>query len=285
MTALRTLPRRLLDSDIEALRRLVDADPVGQCVMAARLQLSDTLAPRVFGGEVWGVADPDDSAALTAACFAGGSVIPVGTAEVALRLLAGQLAVRPRSCSSIVGPADGVAALWDVLAAAWGPCRSIRPVQPLLVTRTVPALRADPHVRIVRRDEWRRYLPAAEAMFAEELGVRPVRDRSPGGYRGQVERLIEAGRALARFDDAGRVIFKAEVAAVSDRCAQIQGVWVAPEWRGQRIGTHGMVAVLRYALRLAPAVSLYVNDYNHPARAMYRTLGLREVGTLATVLF
>jgi RimJ/RimL family protein N-acetyltransferase len=46
-----------------------------------------------------------------------------------------------------------------------------------------------------------------------------------------------------------------------------------------------MAAVIRDALRrIAPSVSLYVNDYNAPARRVYERCGMRRVGTFATVL-
>ena len=41
------------------------------------------------------------------------------------------------------------------------------------------------------------------------------------------------GWSFARFDDSGRVVFKAEVACRTDNAAQIQGVYVAPELRGR----------------------------------------------------
>jgi predicted GNAT family acetyltransferase len=47
-----------------------------------------------------------------------------------------------------------------------------------------------------------------------------------------------------------------------------------------------MAAVLEIALRVvAPVVSLYVNDYNLPARAAYHRVGFREVGAFMSVLF
>ena len=88
-----------------------------------------------------------------------------------------------------------------------------------------------------------------------------------------------AGRAFARIED-GRVLFKAELGAVSARVAQIQGVWVDPEYRGRGLGTLGTAAVVAEALRtVAPTVSLYVNDFNVPARRAYERVGLRNVGT------
>lgn len=46
-----------------------------------------------------------------------------------------------------------------------------------------------------------------------------------------------------------------------------------------------MAAVLRYALAdVAPVVSLYVNDYNTPARKAYARVGFREAAFMS-VLF
>ncbi len=47
-----------------------------------------------------------------------------------------------------------------------------------------------------------------------------------------------------------------------------------------------MAAVLRYALAdVAPVVSLYVNDFNTPARRTYDRVGFREAGAFMSVLF
>jgi predicted GNAT family acetyltransferase len=66
----------------------------------------------------------------------------------------------------------------------------------------------------------------------------------------------------------------------------VQGVWVAPAYRGRGIGTAGTAAVVEYArTSIAPVVSLYVNDYNLAARRAYERVGFREVGMFASVLF
>jgi hypothetical protein len=47
-----------------------------------------------------------------------------------------------------------------------------------------------------------------------------------------------------------------------------------------------MAAVVTAALAtLAPVVTLYVNDYNTPARAAYRRAGFTQTGTFMSVLF
>ena len=46
-----------------------------------------------------------------------------------------------------------------------------------------------------------------------------------------------------------------------------------------------MAAVLEHVLAdIAPTATLYVNDYNTAALAMYERIGMTRIGTFATVL-
>ncbi|HEX9033952.1 MAG TPA: GNAT family N-acetyltransferase, partial [Streptosporangiaceae bacterium] len=93
------------------------------------------------------------------------------------------------------------------------------------------------------------------------------------------------GRSFARID-GGTIVFKAEVGAVTPRACQIQGVWVPPALRGRGHASRGMAALVQIARQVfAPVVSLYVNDFNAPARAAYQRVGFAEVGTFTSVLF
>ncbi len=66
----------------------------------------------------------------------------------------------------------------------------------------------------------------------------------------------------------------------------MQGVWVTPSRRGEAISVGGMAAVVAAAQAdIAPIVSLYVNDYNAPARAAYRRVGFAESSMFMSVLF
>ena len=68
--------------------------------------------------------------------------------------------------------------------------------------------------------------------------------------------------------------------------AQIQGVYVPPEFRGQGLATRGMAAVVEIVrAEIAPTVSLYVNDWNHAARAAYARVGFEETARFSTVMF
>jgi len=73
---------------------------------------------------------------------------------------------------------------------------------------------------------------------------------------------------------------------VTPQACQVQGVWVRPDCRGQGLAAPGMAAVVVEAARsISPLVSLYVNEYNHPARAAYRRVGFAETGRFMSVLF
>jgi len=172
-----------------------------------------------------------------------------------------------------------------LLAAEWGPARDIREDQPLMALGGPPAVAPDPLVRPVRLEELDRYLPAAIAMFTEEVGIDPRLDDNGAGYRARVADLIASGRAFARFE-GGDVVFKAEIGALSSRVGQIQGVWVRPDRRGHGLGTAGTAAVAeRLVAGLGRTASLYVNGYNVAARSAYCRVGFTQVGRYATVLF
>jgi predicted GNAT family acetyltransferase len=175
--------------------------------------------------------------------------------------------------------------MWELLRPYWSQPREIRDAQPVMSISGEPRVAADPLLRRVRPDELDVLLPASVAMFTEEVGVSPLGLDGGAAYRARVAELIALGRAFARIED-GQVLFKAEIGAVTPHACQVQGVWVRPELRGRGLAVAGMAAVVNEALRsVAPVVSLYVNDFNAPARAVYRKVGFTEVGTLTSVLF
>src|SRR5690606_7295402 len=183
--------------------------------------------------------------------------------------------------------AGPTAELWRLLEPQWGPARAARAHQPLRVTdRAAEHVAPDPYVRRVRKDEMEAIMPACVAMLTEQVGISPLAGDGGLLYQARVAELVGAGRSFARFDADGKVVFNAEIGAATDRACQVQGVWVAPEHRGTGVAAPGMPAVLPSALAdIAPVVSLYVNDFNTPARRTYRRVGFREVGAFMSVLF
>jgi predicted GNAT family acetyltransferase len=275
-----TVPARLLsDADRPAVERILDTSPIAAAQVAERVHAAGLPVhhdARMFG---YGT-----HRRLEAVCWSGANLIPVRANSAAATAFAEMAVAHPRTCSSLVGESDAVLTMWSHLDRYWGPARDVRPNQPLLATWNPPPVPADPTVRLVRPHEMEALFPAAVAMYTEEVGVSPLAGGGGRDYRDRVSDLVRARRAYAKFV-GGRVVFKAELAVVTRHTAQVQGVWVAPEWRGHGIGTSAMAAVVRDALRrVAPSVSLYVNDYNTPARRVYDRCGFGRAGTFATVL-
>lgn len=273
--------RVLGPADLEDFLVLVARDPVVNVFVHHRAQTT-RLQPRWLGGEMWGLYEGGE---LAAACHVAANLVPVGADASAARAFAAYAPHRVRSVSTIVGPQVAVDAFWSSVSARWGAPREIRFAQPHLELRTRPLVAPDPLVRRTVREDLDAVYPACVAMYTEEVGVSPERGGGSDLYRARVTQLIARGWSFARFDEAGEVIFKAEVACASPHAAQVQGVWVRPDRRGQGLAAAGMAAVAAYVHRdIAPVVSLYVNEWNKVARAVYEQVGFTETARFTTVM-
>jgi uncharacterized protein len=280
-TTTRTGVRPLGASDVDDFLALTDRDPTVN-VFAAHRARQTRLEPRLLGGEVWGRYVDGE---LVSACHVGANLVPVEAGPEDAAVFAEGLLRRGRTVSTIVGPATAVDGLWRGLADSWGPPRETRWEQPHLVADSAALIPADPLVRASRPDDFAALYPACVAMYSEELGVSPELGGGAEGYRARVRQLIHFGWSFARYEQ-GRVVFKAEVAFATPTNAQVQGVWVTPERRGEGLAAPGMAAVVdQVRARIAPVVSLYVNDWNEPARRAYDKVGFRQTGTFSTIMF
>lgn len=281
--------RLLGEEDLPRALAVCAQDPVAAVLATTRLEQAARTGLGRAGGFLWGY-EVDDH--LLAICWAGANVVPVvpdpAVREAALDAFAAFGRAVGRRCSSVVGDAASVLGLWQRLAPAWGAVREIRADQPSMVIDHDPLVAADPAVRRSTPDEYATVLPACVRMFTEEVGYSPIVG-SGGAYEARVRALIRDGRSYVRIEDAGagsQVVFKAELGAVAGGVAQVQGVWVDPERRGERLSETGMAAVVASTRHdVAGTVSLYANGYNERALAAYRAVGFRQVGTYATVLF
>ena len=131
--------------------------------------------------------------------------------------------------------------------------------------------------------------PACVAMYTEEVGVSPENDAGGGDlYRARDPAAHRARAGRWRASTTRGVVFKAEVACATPYAAQVQGVWVRPDRRGEGLAVGGHGRGRRPRPRdsgMAPVVSLYVNEWNEPARAAYARVGFEQTATFATMMF
>ena len=272
--------RVLNRKDLPAAIRVLSINPIENVMVAARVRAAG-LEQSSLGCPIWGF---ERDGVLRALCHVGSNMVPVNADAEAVAAWVDFAGPR-RPCASIIGPSTVALDLWRQLSDRWGPAwrdvRNIRPHQPVLAISKDPQVTPNPGVRKVTLEHWDAYFEAAVRMYTEEVGVSPVQG-NPAGYRFYIRQLITSGRAFGLFD-RNRVLFKADLGSVSGSVCQVQGVWLEPELRGRGLSAAAMAAVVQLARKVVPTVSLYVNDYNLPARASYARVGFSEVGEFATI--
>lgn len=136
-------------------------------------------------------------------------------------------------------------------------------------------------LRLATRADLRLIMPAQARMVEDESGLDP-RLSDPEGFRHRCERRIDRGRTWVLIKD-GRLVFKAEVQAETERAIYLEGIYVAPEERRQGAGLRCLSQLLRELRRRVDAVCLFVNEQNEPARAFYRKAGFHLVCPYDTI--
>ena len=160
------------------------------------------------------------------------------------------------------------------------------PLKPAEAPTGASQLSGEPagYARLATSADLGELLPAAAAMFTEEVGFDPIA-RYGDGYAARLRTLIAGQRCAIVTDVNGRVIFKADAGIVNLDAAQVQGVWLHPDYRGYGLAKPFFAAAAQILQRHYPHLSLYVNDYNARALAMYRGTGWEQIGQFSTIIF
>lgn len=174
---------------------------------------------------------------------------------------------------------------WDAIKSWHSPPRLVRDRQPLLVLTRGNLVAAD-HPGLVTRlateDELDVVMENSAAMIEHELGYDPRRASS--GFRWNVRRMIERGMWWIGIAD-GWPSFFCHIGPYTEATVQLQGVWTTPPARGRGIAKAALSQICAVLLDEYPSVSLYVNDFNGAALAVYTALGFEQSGQLCTYLF
>ncbi len=273
--------RQLDDSDLRPVMELLFENQIENLFVSSRIRVGG-LDPFTLGCRIWGAFRADE---LVSICHTGYNLCIVGDDDEAIGAFANKLGPNRRA-TSIVGLSTIVQKTYQALSSkygrSWSEVREFRWRQPMMAINKPPKLPVDERVRKILPEEFEIYFPAAVAMYTEELGISPLDGTS--GYANYVKSLLRNGKAFGIIED-GKVIFKTDIGANTGFICQLQGIWVAPKFRGQGIGKAAISAVTSLCLNDYRIVSLYVNDYNRRARSIYSKLGYVEIAEMATVLY
>ena len=270
----RARPAKAADRD--HVLAVLDIDPIESVAVGSWLE-REGVERGLRTGRIWLHRD--------SLCYSGANLLPVNIDAEAAHAFADLAMLEGRRCSSIVGRLPATEDLWRVLEPRWGPARAVRQRQLVMASDSEPPTGHDPLVRRATSSDLEQFYAASIAMYIEEIGSSPTAHDGGFAYRHRAWQLIRDGLAFLRIDD-GQVVFKAELGAVTPRCAQLQGVWVHPDLRGRGMGTAATASVMRLARDAGMStLSLAVNDFNAVAVRAYERCGFHLAGAQMVVLF
>jgi len=208
--------------------------------------------------------------------LAGDPGSPREVTDAAIAVIAERILTRMVPVRAIISPAPLVEMLWNRLRTRLGAPTVVRMNQPIYAIRG----RLDyPDLKVARYAALRdldALVPACAAMHREEVGIDPL-ERDAAGYRERIRELIEKKRAVIRVID-GRIASKCEYSAMTAEAVQLMGVWTAPEFRRRGLSRETLREVCGHLARKGRTVTLFVNDFNRPAVALYESLGFQRIG-------
>ena len=252
----------------------LDRNPVRDVFIASRI-IHDGALASLGPSPLWGAFSDGE---LRGLLHVGPNLVPATDDEAACEALA-TAAGGLYPTRMVVGERVTVELLWSIVGGSYPAPREVRRRQ--FVYAVDPDGLAPEFVgsgpgiaRLAERSDEDRVLKLSAAMYTEEMGENPMA-RDPDGYRRRVRMLISRGWTYV-YDVGGRLQFKMDVGCASHRTAQIQGVYVPPELRGRGVGKRAMAACCHLAFGRHPNLSLYVNDFNTHAVALYERIGFRR---------
>lgn len=191
---------------------------------------------------------------------------------------------RDRRERMIVGARETVRAFWTLVRGWQARPRLVRDRQPVMMVdrKRLRAYERSVAVRHARIEESAAVADGSAQMIRQELDYDPRRG-SPGFSAG-VAQMIERKLWWVGIADK-QICFICNIGPWCGQTVQLQGIWTPPALRGRGLATAALGAICDRLLEVSPSVSLYVNDFNEKAIALYRRLGFEHVGDFQTILF
>jgi len=184
----------------------------------------------------------------------------------------------------IVGPRAETETYWRLVRDRHPAPRAVRERQyVMMLNRSM--LREYERSVIARRarfDEWPAVADNSASMITLELEYDPMRT-SPE-FTANVRAMIDRGLWWVG-ESFGRLCFFCNIGPWTPQTAQLQGIWTPPELRGKGLATAALGAICDRLFDVTPTLSLYVNDFNERAIALYERVGFKTVAEFQTLLF
>jgi predicted GNAT family acetyltransferase len=268
--------KSLSNDDTAAALTFLRRDPLINVYLISRI-LEERFAPSTQTVEVRHNRDVVLVASLaTNVVVAGDRELPQDVTETAIAVIAERIITRMLPVRAIISPAHLVEMLWARLRTRLDPPTVVRMNQPVYAMRgrlDYPDLK---EARYTTMRDLEALVPACAAMHREEVGIDPL-DRDAAGYRERVRELVEQKRSVILVIN-GQIAAKCEYSAVTNETVQLMGVWTNPRFRRRGYARALLREVCGHCARKGKTVTLFVNDFNLPAIALYEDLGFQRIG-------
>ncbi|HEV7766606.1 MAG TPA: GNAT family N-acetyltransferase [Thermoanaerobaculia bacterium] len=268
--------RLLSDDDFKGALEFLQRDPLINVYLISRLIEERTLAATQIAVVRYNGAIVLVASLATNIVLAGDPSISNDITDCAVALIAERILTRMLPVRAIISPATLVESLWNLIRLRIDPPTVVRMNQPIYAIRK----RVDyPDLDTARYSTLRdleQLVPACAAMHREEVGIDPM-DRDAFGYRERIRELVEKKRSVIRTMD-GLIASKCEYSAVTPDTVQLMGVWTDPRYRRRGLSQDLIREVCGHLFHKGKTVTLFVNDFNRPAIALYESLGFQQIG-------
>ncbi len=214
--------------------------------------------------------------------YLGGQLVVATDDDSAIEAFAGHVR-RHSALRSFVGPKSAIERLWERVRAWHRPpaiARARQPIYALWPQALVPMPQLA--VRRATLADTDGVIENSAEMMIGELGYDPRTNRATFGAG--IRRAIGLGQWWVYVDN-GALKFQLNVGARTAQTAQLQGVWTPPQFRKHGYAQRALGTIAALLLQANPTLSLYVNDFNRDAIALYERVGFVRVGEMSTLLF
>lgn len=191
---------------------------------------------------------------------------------------------RHRGERMIIGERSTVLGFWERVSAWHQKPRLVRDRQFVMALDRSNLRRFEGAVTVRHADarEWKDVAAGSAALIEQELAYDPR--NASADFNANVREMIERDLWWVGESD-GRLCFLCNVGPWCHKTAQLQGIWTPPELRGRGLAAASFSAICDRLLDHSPTLSLYVNDFNHKAIALYERVGFQQVADFQTMLF
>lgn len=250
----------------EALAFLAER-PVDNVIMSGYIRDNGVVSPQNRGRFY---ACRNRGGALEGVALLGHGVSFDSRSEEATELFA-SLARKSREPRLLMGEAGQVRCFWRFYSPAGGAPRRTRDVTILEQRRPFDGCPELPGLRLARPEEADVVAALHAAAVREETGADPAASE-PEEFRLRCLRRIEQGRTWV-WGEGGRVIYKADVIAMTPEVAYVEGVYVSPRERRRGHGRRCLAQMGRELLRRVGSICLFVDEGNARGRDFYLSVG------------